>query len=421
MTLKSWQAVALLTAISIVVSLAEVPRQDWFTMATLSLSLGVASLALMGTAALLGGRFQAVESLFGGLDRVYQAHKWLGVWALVFASIHFTFRAGLREWDTAAILTLPAYATRLVRQLSLVALMTIVVLALNRNIPYGTWRWWHKLSGLAFVIVVLHWLSIKSPIELASPAGIWLAAIAVLGISAAAYKLLLYPLLARHAEYRIVKVSPGAAAVHLELAPVKNPVTFVPGQFAFLTIKEEGLREPHPFTIASGGDPSSNVDFVIRALGDYTNRLTTLARPGMYAEVYAPYGRFRRRAGASREIWIAGGVGISPFIAWLRDPSAKHFDRVTFFYFFTPGREFPGADVVGELARGRNVELVAIPSGPGDPQFVQRFRDIVSQAGADAVEISFCGPKGLLAAVSRLMAEAGVPRRNLHYEYFEFR
>jgi predicted ferric reductase len=94
----------------------------------------------MGAAALLGGRIPLVESLFGGLDRVYQVHKWLAVWALVLASVHFTFRAGLREWDTAAIIALPTATTRLVRQLSFVALMAIVVLALNRNIPYGTWR-----------------------------------------------------------------------------------------------------------------------------------------------------------------------------------------------------------------------------------------------------------------------------------------
>lgn len=94
----------------------------------------------MGAAALLGGRIPLVESLFGGLDGVYQVHKWLAVWALVLASVHFTFRVGLREWDTAAIIALPTATTRLVRQLSFVALMAIVVLALNRNIPYGTWR-----------------------------------------------------------------------------------------------------------------------------------------------------------------------------------------------------------------------------------------------------------------------------------------
>ena len=84
----------------------------------------------------------------------------------------------------------------------------------------------------------------------------------------------------------------------------------------------------------------------------------------MQAEIHAPYGRFTRHAGAAREIWIAGGVGISPFLAWLTDPDAVGLERVTLFYFHTPGRAFPAVDELGRLARSRGVELVAVSSGP---------------------------------------------------------
>ncbi|MCX7556299.1 ferric reductase-like transmembrane domain-containing protein [Xanthomonadaceae bacterium JHOS43] len=152
-----------------------VPMSTWPTTALLSLGSGVCALSLMALAAVLGARWKSIESLFGGLDRVYETHKWLGVWALVFASVHLVFKAGVQEWQTAAILPLPGPWTRLVRQLSFVALMLIVLLALNRKISYRTWRCWHKLSGPLFLIVVAHWLSFKSPIALASPPGIWLA------------------------------------------------------------------------------------------------------------------------------------------------------------------------------------------------------------------------------------------------------
>jgi predicted ferric reductase len=64
----------------------------------------------------------------------------------------------------------------------------------------------------------------------------------------------------------------------------------------------------------------------------------------MHADIYALYGRFERLPASEREVWIGGGVGISLFIAWLTDQSAGGFDKVTLFYFFTPGREFPSAD-----------------------------------------------------------------------------
>jgi len=214
--------------------------------------------------------------------------------------------------------------------------------ALNRKIPYSTWRWWHKLSGPVFLI--LHWLSIKSPIAIDDPAGIWLAVIATLGAAAAAYKLLLFPALSSHAEYRVTAVSGDATAVHLGLAPVKQTIQFTPGQFAFISAKQDGLREPHPFTIASANDSKGSVHFV---------------------------------------------------------------------------RDFPPIEALAEMARERGLELVPVPTGPASPEFITRFTDIVHAAGADAVEISFCGPKGLSKAVRSLMSEIGIPMSNLRSEYFE--
>lgn len=421
MRIKTWHTVLFLALVSCGLTLMEIPRATWLTSAALSLSSGVAAVAMMGAAALLGGRWLLVESLFGGLDRVYLTHKWLGIWALVFASLHFVFKANLEAWQTASIIALPPYYTRLARQLSFIALMLIVMLALNRKIPYNVWRWWHKLSGPLFLIVIVHWLSFKSPIAIDSPAGLWLAAISALGVAAASYKLLLYPFLANHAEYRIVAANPGANALHLELVPVKRVIPFEPGQFGFLRMKEEGLREPHPFTIASRGEPDNHVHFVIRALGDYTHKLVKEAGVGMYADIYAPYGRFRRPKASRREVWIGGGVGISPFIAWLTDQSAEGFDKVTLFYFFTPGREFPSAEVLDDLARQRGAEFIPVSTGPSSPEFIRRFGEIANSAGPAAVDISFCGPKGLLKRIQALMRENRIPDKNLRHEYFEFR
>jgi predicted ferric reductase len=417
---KTWHAVGLIAAVSLAVTMEEVTRDTRFTLEALSLAAGVTALSLMGAAALLGGRFKLVESLFGGLDRVYMTHKWLGIWALAFASFHFSFAAEHDAWATMPILELPPFATRLLRQLAFLALMTIIILALNRRIPYHAWRWWHKLSGPLFAIVVLHWLSFRSPIAIGEPAGIWLATMSGLGVTGAAYKLALYPFLARHGRYRVVAVSPGASAIHMELEAVRRPIEFEAGQFGFLRMKEEGLREPHPFTIASDRQAGNRVHFVIRALGDYTRELVARTAPGMHAEIYGPYGRFRRRP-AKHEIWIAGGVGISPFLSWLADSDAGGFDHLTLYYFFTPGRDFPSADVIRELATARGAAFVPVAGGSGSPELAARFADMVkSGAGAD-VHISFCGPSGLLKDVREQMRAAGIADNNLSYEYFEFR
>ena len=422
MHIKSWQAVLIPVVISFVLVALEIPSNTWFTTAGFSLAAGVAALSLMAVAAILAARWSFVESWFGGLDRIYQAHKWMGIWALGLASFHLVFKADLDEWQVASILSLPSGLTRLVRQLSYVVVVFIVLLALNRKIPYKTWRWWHKLSGPLFLIVILHWLSFRSPIELASPSGIWLAVVAIVGVVAAAYKLFLYPFLSDHAEYEVVGVLPGEQAVQLQLVPTKGKtVRFESGQFGFLRLKEEGLREPHPFTIASGKAADGQVDFLIRGLGDYTQKLIAEARIGMHADIYAPYGRFQRHHEDKREVWIGGGVGISPFIAWLKDEDAANFERVTLFYFYTPGREFPSTEELEEMTRKRGAELVCVPEGPASLSFRHRFAEIAKEDGPSAVSVNFCGPKGLLKAVRKQMRTNGVPESSLRYEYFEFR
>jgi predicted ferric reductase len=420
MAIRSWQAVAVVAALSFASVAATIPADSWATTAGLSLASAAAALSLMAASAVLGSRWRGLEGLFGGLDRVYGAHKWLGIWALAFASVHLAFKAGTPAWAVAPIVELAPAATRLLRQLSFLGLMLIVLLALNRRIRYSVWRWWHKLSGPLFLVAVGHWLSIKSPVALASPAGVWLAAISVLGIAGAGWKLLLYPWLSRHAEYRVVALDRGPDAVRIELLPTGRSLPTAAGQFGFLRLKAEGLREPHPFTIASVG-PDGRIGFLVRALGDYTRRLRADIAVGMHAEVHAPFGRFQQRQSAGRQVWIGGGVGISPFVAWLGDSQAADLGQVTLFYFHVPGRDFPAVEVLAAMARTRGAELVPVAGGPDLDAFRDRFGAIVRDAGADAVTIDFCGPAGLLAAVRARMSDCGVAQSALRHELFDFR
>src|SRR5690606_18665308 len=109
------------------------------------------------------------------------------------------------------------------------------------------------------------------------------------------------------------------------------------------------------------------------------------------------------------------------FLSWLQDPGAQGLDRVTFFHFFTPGRELPVAIDLPDLAGRRGVALVEVGDGPGSTRFRSRFTQLVAKSGPSSVRIRFCGPKGLLGEVRALMRESGVPEDRLQHELFEFR
>lgn len=417
--IKTWHLVSGIVLISIITVLLQLPSGTWTTSATVSLIAGVIALSCMAVACILSSRWNFIEGIFGGLDRMYETHKWLGVWALIFAAYHFIFKAKLGIWDIEPILELPKYWTRMIRQLSIVALVFIVLLALNRNIPYQIWRWWHKLSGPLFIIVVLHWLSFESPIRLNSSAGLWLAILCATGIAAAFYKLFLYQFISPGGSYRVVNVKRGAQAVHIELEPVGRGFPFQAGQFGFLSFMEKGLREPHPFTIASANTDDGRLHFVIRALGDYTLKLNDEVKVGMLAEIRAPHGRFKRIADANKEIWIGAGVGITPFVSWLKDHNVGKFEQVQLIYCFDPVKAFPTPERIKELADQAGVELILNPSGSNN--LAETIVDATNKTSASDIHISFCGPKGLLAHVKQIMRTAGIPEKNIHYELFEFR
>jgi hypothetical protein len=63
------------------------------------------------------------------------------------------------------------------------------------------------------------------------------------------------------------------------------------------------------------------------------DRPAHLAEPGMPAVLGGPHGRFDHHRGGPRQLWIAGGVGATPFLSWVR--AAEHDglpSQVDFFY-----------------------------------------------------------------------------------------
>ena len=105
--------------------------------------------------------------------------------------------------------------------------------------------------------------------------------------------------------------------VEVALRPIGRKVEFVPGQFAMVYLEAKDGWHRHPFTISSA--PHEDVLRVtVKALGDYTSRLQELLEHGMPAVIGGPHGRFNHRKGTDQQVWIAAGVGVAPFLSWLR-------------------------------------------------------------------------------------------------------
>ena len=95
------------------------------------------------------------------------------------------------------------------------------------------------------------------------------------------------------------------------------PLAFTPGQFIVLAFGGAGAWERHPFSVASA--PSERLlEVSIKASGDYTRDLHDKVQKGTPAKVAGPFGGFDYRRGGQDQIWIAGGIGVTPFLSWIR-------------------------------------------------------------------------------------------------------
>jgi predicted ferric reductase len=181
------------------------------------------------------------------------------------------------------------------------------------------------------------------------------------------------------------------------------------------------LNESHPFTISSA--PHEDVlRLTIKACGDFTRHLFSHLQPGTEAIVEGAYGMFDYKRGGAKQIWIAGGIGVTPFLAFIRDLKTSALDRdVDFYYTVRHREEAVFVEEIEEAAR-QNPRLKArVRFSSVDGSLT--VDEIIRNAGGSlqGYDVYMCGPLPMVQAFEKKFLEAGVPASNIHFEEFNFR
>ena len=165
------------------------------------------------------------------------------------------------------------------------------------------------------------------------------------------------------------------------------------------------------------------MDFMIKPLGDYTRRLPATLKAGDPVRVEGPYGRFDFGGAQARQIWVAGGIGITPFVARMQarvqdEAHAGAAAPVDLFYSTSaPDEGFIAR--LRELAAQARVKLHVLVSqrdGRLDADGICRKVPDWKLAG-----VWFCGPAGFGATLRDTLAARGLPAERFHQELFEMR
>ena len=420
--------ITLLCATPVALWAAAAPLSDRFgsagvTLRSLAVAVALAAYAAFACNVLLGSRLRTVEGLFGSLDHVYRVHRRLGATVAIALVAHAGLMAASRgtvEVDAAVALFLPSAGSAVFTGVVvLVVVVTAVLLSLYAPLRHGLFVNVQRVLGLAFVASALHVFRVPAASAASPPLRVYLAGLAVAAGAAYLYRSVLGLFLVRRYPYRLVDVHRlDERVVELVASPEGRPMRFVPGQFAFVSLDHPFVDNgPHPFSITSGlGE--RNLRFVVKGVGDHTTALLD-ATPGVRARIEGPYGGLsHERMPGTDQIWIAGGIGITPFLSMARSLDHQRY-RVDLYYCTAHASEAYFMDELTALG-ARAGSLRVIPIREDEEGFVTTDRVAETSGGLEGRDILICGPPAMLDNLRSQFLARGVPESRIHAEDFRF-
>lgn len=385
-------------------------------LAIFSQYLGSIALVVMGISQLLATRGRWLEAVFGGLDRIYVLHKWLGISAMAMILVHDTVDA---EIDGKGPETLLTDLGETLGEISLYGLLILVTISLVTFIPYHLWHWTHRFMGALFAFGAAHYLMIMKPFSVLDPLGLYIASFCLLGILCYVYTLIPIGSRAATHRYRVSETHADGGALVVELEPEARGLRHQAGQFAFLRFHVDGAEEIHPFSISSAPRDDRSLRFTMKSLGDWTRAAPSRLEPGTMVSVEGPFGHFLKRR-KEPQVWIAAGVGITPFVGAVESLQADG-PPVDLYYCFRSRAKAPHLAEIERLAADNNVVQLHLAESGKDPRLnaVRIWRDI----GDDLTRrhVSFCGPTSMAKSLRDDLGKHGVSPRRFHSEAFEIR
>lgn len=383
--------------------------------------LGANNIILMACSLFLSTRPKWAEQYFGGLDKMYITHRYTGTAAFLLIFAH--------------VLTVPITTTgwRLGNYLAVIAftgIVTIVLITLAPRIPFlnkltgGDYEDWKKLKryiGIFFILAFIHSLTVNA-LD-AKIAISWVQIFFIIGTLSYLYTEIFGSFFKEFLPYTVEAVKhPNNSSTEVTLRAKKQPIRkHRAGQFLFVRFPgDKELNESHPFTISSA--PSEDVlRLTIKASGDFTRELFARLNAGADAIINGPYGMFDYKMGGPKQIWIAGGIGLTPFLSFLRDMDGNLNHDVDLYYTVRHPEEAIFPEEL-EMVDKKNPRLkVYVRHTARDGSLT--IEEIVKNAGGsvDAHHVYMCGPLPMVQAFEKKFLALGVPKANLHYEEFNFR
>ncbi|NIY75607.1 iron reductase [Thalassospira sp. HF15] len=402
---------------------------------------GFLAIGMMSLIVFLSVRPVWLTRRIGGLDKAYRLHKWLGITVLVVATLHWAFRMA-PKWAVAlgllerrrrgprpdgsgmhwaqSLFSEQRGLAETVGEWAFYIAVALILIALIKRIPYRWFAKTHTLLAVIYLVLVYHSIVLLDFANWATPVGYALAAMLMIGTVSSIIVLVGQVGAGRRSTGEVVDVDflPEMKSLQIAIKSDGGWKGHLAGQFAF--VRFGNSNEPHPFTIASAWrDGVPGLTIIAKKLGDYTSTLQETLKPGDKVVLEGPYGTFTLDRGQSHQIWISGGIGLTPFVAWLEDLVANPAKLEIDFYQVAPHCDPKLMARIKDLSERAGVRLHEWRDARDGFLTGEKLRsDVVHWQKAS---VWFCGPRQFGEDIKNDLVGAGLPSCAFHQELFDFR
>ena len=417
--------------------LGRLPMRGVYTEAVTLLTL--AGMAVLLVQFFLSGRVELVNHI-AGVDESLRWHRKVGeILALIFLLHPFLILAprilvsgGFAGAELWSMFSQPLVRTGFYAWGALLVLVLVAMFRDRLALSYEAWRISHGVAAAAIAILATdHAINVgRHGMVISGYNQFWLAACA-LSVMALFNNYLLRPLARRRRPFRLVSVEAAGRSDWLVTLEKDGsfPFSFTAGQFVWINTSGNPFSlVEHPFSIASAPSQLPRLQFIVRALGDFTGQLGDLA-PGQRVYLDGPHGAFTLSPSGAEGIGlIAGGAGIGPIMGLLRHLAADGDQRpIRLIYGNQTCDQMVLQDEIADLCAQLDCEQILAVVAP--PAKFSGHKGVIDRAMLAQTlpaesrltwDHYVCGPPIMVKAVAEHLRGLGVPPGRIIYEQLAF-